>query len=270
MKFIDAALKYAARGHRLLPIKPRAKEPLVQHGVHDASADPRQIAAWWKRWPDANIAMAVPNHWRVIDCDPRNGGDVSDLGDLPPTVTAATGGGGAHLIYRTAPETVLRGKLCPGVDLLGPGRYFLIAPSIHPSGGIYRWTSAPGTKVAELPEWVAEMASKSEPAIAPSSPVGASSPITTSILDRARAYALKCGPAISGSGGHNQTFIVAQKLVRGFGLSEDAALTILMDWNTTCQPPWSLRDLKRKIHEAAIRGHHAIGDMADRPMENRR
>ena len=95
-------------------------------------------------------------------------------------------------------------------------------------------------------------------------------PVRTSTYDRAKAYVSRCGPAISGSGGHNQTFVMAQRLVRGFALSEDAALSLLMDWNATCVPPWSLRDLKRKIHEAATSGRMQVGDLAaDRPMERR-
>jgi hypothetical protein len=57
-------------------------------------------------------------------------------------------------------------------------------------------------------------------------------------------------PAISGQRGHDTTFRAACILVHGFALDHASALTLLMEWNANCSPPWSDCDLERKIGEA--------------------
>jgi KaiC/GvpD/RAD55 family RecA-like ATPase len=71
------------------------------------------------------------------------------------------------------------------------------------------------------------------------------------VLERARKYLAKVPPAVSGSSGHNATFKAACMLVLGFGLSRDSSLTLLREYNATCQPPWSERELVHKIESAA-------------------
>jgi hypothetical protein len=74
-------------------------------------------------------------------------------------------------------------------------------------------------------------------------------------IERARRYLLRVEPAVSGQGGHTQTFVIAEKMVRGFELPEAVAFDLLWTiWNPSCAPPWSKRDLLRKIHEAARAG----------------
>jgi hypothetical protein len=86
-----------------------------------------------------------------------------------------------------------------------------------------------------------------------------------SALERARAYLAKCPGAISGSGGHNHTFFVAQRLVRGFSLSEaDAYALLANEWNPRCSPPWSEPELRRKVSQAASAGRQRQGDMLER------
>ena len=71
------------------------------------------------------------------------------------------------------------------------------------------------------------------------------------ILERARSYVAKCPPAISGQEGHKATFKVACALVRGFALGESDALSVLREWNQSCQPPWSDAELQHKATSAA-------------------
>jgi hypothetical protein len=73
----------------------------------------------------------------------------------------------------------------------------------------------------------------------------------------------KCDPAISGQGGHAQTFKIACKLVKGFALpGEDAYQLLLREFNPRCQPPWSERELRHKIDDAA-KSSGASGYMLD-------
>jgi KaiC/GvpD/RAD55 family RecA-like ATPase len=76
----------------------------------------------------------------------------------------------------------------------------------------------------------------------------------TSVLDRARKYLATIPGAISGSDGHGATFKAACSLVLGFDLPDSDALNLLSEWNQTCQPPWSERELKHKVESASQSG----------------
>jgi len=88
------------------------------------------------------------------------------------------------------------------------------------------------------------------------------------VQERAWKYIAKIPGAVSGSGGHNATFHAACSLVIGFGLSIDDARPLLRQWNMTCQPPWSERELEHKLRQAekaeGVRGH-LLG--SDKPMK---
>jgi len=71
-----------------------------------------------------------------------------------------------------------------------------------------------------------------------------------SVLERARKYLVKCPPAISGKGGSIPAFHVACLLVLGFGLSRETAMVLYREWNQTCEPPWSEKELAHKIDDA--------------------
>lgn len=77
----------------------------------------------------------------------------------------------------------------------------------------------------------------------------------TDTIDRARAYLSAIPGAVAGQGGHNQTFSAACALVNGFTLSEGDALQLLREWNATCQPPWTERELEHKVR-SAMATHH--------------
>lgn len=74
-------------------------------------------------------------------------------------------------------------------------------------------------------------------------------------IERARRYVRKCDPAVSGHGGHDQTFHVAAILVHGFDLPDSDALSVLREWNTSCVPPWNEADLTHKIKTARTASH---------------
>lgn len=74
------------------------------------------------------------------------------------------------------------------------------------------------------------------------------------VCERARRYLAKLPAAISGQSGHNVTFHAACVLVLGFELSEQDAIGLMLDYNQRCQPPWSERDIIRKVREANKQG----------------
>lgn len=71
------------------------------------------------------------------------------------------------------------------------------------------------------------------------------------VIERARRYVARMPPAVSGQSGHNATFHVACVLVCGFGLGESDALNLLREYNETCRPPWSEKELTHKVSQAA-------------------
>lgn len=179
---LDAALSYAARGWAVLPCHaPGAgggcscraaacpspgKHPRVAGGLRSATTDPSTIAAWWARWPGANVAVrtGAVSGLVVIDVDPPHGGDVTlqDLaerhGALPASAAVATGSGGLHL-YLAHPGVRVGNnagtRLGPGIDVRGDGGYVIAPPSRHRSGAAYEWTTSPDV-VHAVPEWMLE------------------------------------------------------------------------------------------------------------------
>jgi len=74
-------------------------------------------------------------------------------------------------------------------------------------------------------------------------------------LERAMKYADAVPSAVSGNGGHNQTFALACALYNGFALTEAETLAVLKIYNFKCQPPWSEAELNHKVRSAAGTRH---------------
>lgn len=162
----DAALDLAAAGWPVFPL--RGKLPWIAkrdggRGLHDGTTNVEQVAAWWDRWPRANIGARVPDALLVVDVDPRHLGDhelaalEATHGPLPPTLTvwSGRGDGGKHLYWQHPGGKVTDTGLPDGVDLRNGGAsYCVMPPSIHPdSSRPYRWDN-PAVAVAAAPVWL--------------------------------------------------------------------------------------------------------------------
>ncbi len=171
------ALTYAHRGWPVLPLhRPTpsgcsckdadcaspGKHPRTRHGLADATTDPRRVAGWWRRWPDANIGVATGGDAGivVIDVDPPDGEPslqrLAADRPLPDTLTARTGSGGRHLVfaYPQAGHSVRnRAGMRPGLDVRGDGGYVVVPPSAHASGRAYAWLEQ-DLPPAQLPGWL--------------------------------------------------------------------------------------------------------------------
>jgi hypothetical protein len=74
------------------------------------------------------------------------------IGALPPTVEVITPGGGRHLYFEYVEGTTNSGVALPGnVDIRSEGGFVLAPPSVHPNGGIYRWSVDSAKAKAKLP-----------------------------------------------------------------------------------------------------------------------
>ncbi len=81
------------------------------------------------------------------------------------------------------------------------------------------------------------------------------------VRDRARRYIAAIPPAVAGSHGDTATFRVCCRLVRGFDLDEQSALAVLLEWNRTCDPPWSAQELRAKLEAARRYGREPVGGL---------
>jgi hypothetical protein len=80
---------------------------------------------------------------------------------------------------------------------------------------------------------------------------------------RARRYLEALPPAVAGEHGDLHTFRVCCRLVRGFALSDDDAVSVLAEWNVRCRPPWSDRDLMDKVSRARRYGREPVGGLLE-------
>jgi P4 family phage/plasmid primase-like protien len=149
------ALRYAALGLAVFPLRPGGKVPLQgSHGHLDATADPARIRAWWAGARGRNVGIATGQRsggLLVIDMDVKSGHDgphefggwLRGLGlthafDTAPYVT--TPSGGVHLWVRLPPGRAVRSKngVLPGVDIKGDDGYIVAPPSgmLRPAGGL--------------------------------------------------------------------------------------------------------------------------------------
>lgn len=142
------------------------KHPRLPNGLHDASADPQQVARWWSRWPTANIGVRTGHVGHVglfvLDVDGVDGEESLKAlqrqhGPLPETRWARTGSGGWHAYFRHPAETFgnTARKLGPGLDTRACNGYVVAPPSRHHSGGTYRWHNE--VPAVEVPGWLLEL-----------------------------------------------------------------------------------------------------------------
>jgi hypothetical protein len=106
--------------------------------------------------------------------------------------------------------------------------------------------SRPDTLMSFHKDWFGS--SKGKPLHKPSR--NGHAPDRQKIIDRAQKYVATMDPAISGQGGHNQTFAVACRLAIDFDLSEEEAWPLLCEYNERCQPPWKEMELRHKLTDA--------------------
>jgi hypothetical protein len=166
---LDAALAYARKGLRVIPIAPRSKFPRGIDGWQDlATTNPDTITDWWTNtWPQHGVGIATGiqddgSFFFVLDVDDRDthsgSATLANLetvhGKLPDTLTCRTGTGGRHYYFTstTAVHNDAGRRLGPGLDIRGVGGQVLAPPTIHPNGNPYTWEH--NRPIAAAPQWL--------------------------------------------------------------------------------------------------------------------
>jgi hypothetical protein len=190
--------------------------------------------------------------------------------DVPAWATAgpnvAGGLGGPKIMHFTDSE-----GLPIGLDFLGTGAQAVCPPSLHHSGERRQWLIEP-EEILTLPFmelWPlakalaqdhgaanADRETDLPKTIFTAPPVGSSphtgkATNTGDVHARAIAWLAKCQSAVSGQGGHKQTFCSARAMAWGFDVGSDAAFELLQEhYNPRCLPPWTDAELIHKCEDA--------------------
>lgn len=137
----EAAARFAASGVPAFPCVPGGKRPLVEHGFHDASTDAGQVAAWWRRWPGANIGVPTgqASGVEVVDVDRKAAGSGFAAFDRARRAGLVAGwlalvrtpSGGMHAYFpadAARPQPSWQAARAH-VDFRGAGGYVVVPPS---------------------------------------------------------------------------------------------------------------------------------------------
>ena len=184
---------YAERlGWRVHPLRPGDKRPLLKGWQERASADPQTVAAWWREYPDANIAIATGPGSGILALDVDGEAGERSLfelerthGPLPELYPMQWTGGGWQAFFAWPEGRNVRnsaGRLGDYLDTRGAGGYVVAPPSLHPSGAHYRWAESRDPLAIPpepAPRWLVDLLDPPEPAepergewCVPSSPGG--------------------------------------------------------------------------------------------------
>lgn len=258
----EHALRHAAAGGWVIPLKPGGKTPAVKDWQAWATRDPAKITAHWSAYPNHNIGIYTGKFGDneallAVDVDCKHGarGYETILAheiegrDLTPTYISTTPSGGKHILYRV-PAAVKQGAhvLGPGVDIRSAGGY-IVAPGSEVEAGTYTIEDPRDPQPA--PQWLVDMCGM--PRAKADTPAPAFDYEPASAHARAVHYLQHdAAPAIEGQGGDQTTFATAAQL-RDFGVSEATCLNLMAEhWNPRCVPPWDAAELAVKVHNAFV------------------
>lgn len=209
------------------------KVPLTPNGLKDATTDIDKVTEWWAKYPQANIAIAVPDKYFVLDVDVEHEGyesleKLQDLiGLLPETLMITTGTGGSHIWYETHTPITNKTNLhgFRGLDIRGKGGYVITSPSMHRCGERYEKSNVWNGKIQPAPEELIKLCLKKyQPVYQPT---------------------MSTDSMILTEGQRNDRLASLAGTLRAKGLSQSAIEASLMAINNEqCNPPLPEREVR--------------------------
>jgi hypothetical protein len=281
---LEVAYSYHDRCWCPIPVPFRSKIPQIPRW-QELRPTRAQLADLFSGKTNIGIVLGEASNWLIdVDLDHPLAVELAPQ-YLPPTgaVFGRAGNPRSHWEYRLAREAKTKQFSFPRsgtkpetdgkkiVEFRSTGAQTVFPGSIHESGEPIEWAGNgepaevdPDELLASIDELAQEVrrrlgykpdeaSGKTLPKAKQDKSKHATRPAPIDVVDRARKYLAKVVPAVSGSGGHNQTIYAAGKLIRGFGLAREQALQLLGEWNQLCQPPWSAKELEHKVDNAIER-----------------
>jgi len=266
MKMVDEALRYAKAGIPVFPLhwikndgscscrqeaicQCKGKHPRIKNWCEEASTDEAKLHEWWDKTSLANIGIPMGEKTGLValDVDVRHGGDkslealIAEYGELPTTITATTGGGGKHYIFKYTDELRLKNAVGfrDGLDIRTQGGMIVAAPSIHQSGNRYSWDNGFSPfeiQPADMPKWLVEEIRK----------VGTAIPAKKIQKDTAPQKKIK-------EGGRNNHLTSLAGALRRKGISEEGILAALRAENQNRLEPPLEDEIVESIAKSIVR-----------------
>lgn len=256
MKRREAAIHYRGLGWWVIPlIDKRPITPWTTDPMPSAHA----LSIFFEPYGDTGesafnigIRMGQASGLIGIDIDGSPGmqafHELVNVKEMPDTIRFWTPNAGLRYLFRYNQEIASKSIRRNGkevIRILSDGTQTVAPPSII-NDRVYHWSDC--RTIADYPIELFHRLQEKDPPPPTLRPQKAD---PHSNYNRAAAYLAKCDPAISGQGGHNQTFKIAVRLCRGFQLTYHEALDLMVNlYNPTCQPPWSIEELEHKIDDA--------------------
>lgn len=276
---LDHALEYARRGWLVIPLHSiengactcrrhctsPGKHPRTLNGLKSGTTNENVIREWWDLWPRANIGIVTGSGSGilVLDVDAKRSVDIGGAlipegeaaledaerlyGALPETLSAVTGSGGRHVVFRYPPDGEYRNRagLLPSIDVRADGGYIVAPPSMHASGHAYAWAN--NAQPAPAPGWLLDL-------------------IRGPGISRATTSSTEVIP----QGQRNTELYRVACRLRGEGLEEPDILLRLEGENAArCQPPLDHEELRVIAHSASrheINEPPPIWDLPESPV----
>ena len=278
---LKTAIRYAQRGWSVIPIPYRSKNP-GRSGWDQLRLTEVELNRHFGRGRrNVGVLLGAPSGW-LVDVDLDHKLAVSLAGEYLPSTGAIFGRAGkcrSHYLYIVSQPANTRQWRLPDrkmvAELRSTGSQTIFPGSTHPNGEFIEWdaddgpaTIAPEVLTRCLNSIHDEVCRQLSVSKLPAPDKRASAVAAPhSVLNRARCYLAKLPPAISQQGGHASTFRAACRLVLGFGLDRNQTLVLLREWNATCQPPWSEKELVHKVDDALKQPGWRGYLLAGRPMQ---
>ena len=147
MTMLEAALQYARKGYSIIPVK-RDKTPFIKwEPYQNRKASEEEIRSWFKKFPDANIAIVTGEISNLFVVDTDNQQATDRINEAIPegleVPCQRTPSGFMHFLFSHCPGFSNRAKVADQIDVRTSGGYFVAAPSINGNGKGWEWVVSP-------------------------------------------------------------------------------------------------------------------------------